>query len=72
MFGFALLFVYVSSAFPSPCLGKRELVFVLIVHLFFGYANVNLATFSLHTGVRGLLRLLFVALPGLFCLPFCT
>ena len=26
----------------SPCLGKRELVFVLIVHLFVSYAHVNL------------------------------
>ena len=29
------------------------------------------ATFSLPPGVRGWLRLLLVALPGLFCLPFC-
>ena len=29
-------------------------------------------TFSLPSGVRGWLRLLLVALPGLFCLPFCT
>ena len=28
-------------------------------------------TFSLPPGVRGWLRLLLVALPGLFCLPFC-
>ena len=27
-------------------------------------------TFSLPPGVRGWLRLLFAALPGLFCLPF--
>ena len=29
------------------------------------------ATFSLPPGVRGWLQLLLVALPGLFCLPFC-
>ena len=29
-------------------------------------------TFSLPPGVRGWLRLLLVALPGLFCLPFFT
>ena len=32
----------VLLAFWSPCLGKRELVFVLIVPLFVSYAHVNL------------------------------
>ena len=60
----------VLLAFWSPCLGKRELVFVLIVHLFVSYAHIICVTFSLPPGVRGWLRLLLVALPGLFCLPF--
>ena len=73
MFGLALLFVCVFSvllAFWSPCLGKRELVFVLIVHLFVGCATLICVTFSLPPGVRGWLRLLPVALPGLFYLHF--
>ena len=40
--------------------------------LFISYAHVNLCHFSLPSGVRGWLRLLLVALPGLFCLPFST
>ena len=40
---------------------------MLIVHLFVSYV-----TFSIPPGVRGWLRLLLVALPGLFCLPFCS
>ena len=43
---------------------------MLIVHLFVSYAHVNLFHFSLPPGVRGWLRLLLVALPGHFCLPF--
>ena len=41
-----------------------------IVHLFVSYAHVNLCHFSHPPGVRGWLRLLLVALPGLLCLPF--
>ena len=40
---------------------------MLIVHLFVSYAHVNLVTFSLPPGVEGWVRLLLVALPGLFC-----
>ena len=57
MFGLALLFVFVFSvllAFWSPCLGKRELVFVLIVHLFVSYAHVNLCHFFSSSWCRGL------------------
>ena len=56
MFGLALLFVCVSSvvlAFRSPCLDKRELVFVLIVHLFVSYAHVNLCHFFSSSWCRG-------------------
>ena len=45
MLGLALVYVCVSSvllAFWSPCVGKRELVFVLVVHLVVSYAHVNL------------------------------
>ena len=58
MFGLALLFVCVfllsGLAFWSPCLGKRELVFVLIVHLFVSYADVNLCHFFSSSGCQGL------------------
>ena len=43
---------------------------MLILHLFVSHAHVNLLLFSLPPGVGGWLRLLLVALPGLFCLPF--
>ena len=43
-------------------LGKRELVYVIIVH----FARVNFCPFSLTLGVRFWLRLLMMALPGLF------
>ena len=70
MFGLALLFVYVFLLsfwhFDHLAWGKRELVFVLIVHLFVSYAHVNLC----HFFSRGWLRLLVVALPGLFYLHF--
>ena len=73
MFGLALLFVYVFSvflAFRTPCLGKRELVFVLIVHLFVSYAHVNLCHFFSSSWCRGLAAASAMALPGLFYLPF--
>ena len=35
----------VLLAFWSPCLGERELVFVLIMHLFVSFAHVNLCHF---------------------------
>ena len=44
---------------------------MFIVHLFVSYAYVNLCHFSLPLDVRGWLRLLLLALPGHFCLPFC-
>ena len=50
MFGIVLLFVYVffcPFSILITLLGKRELVFVLIVHLFVSYAHVNLCHFCL-------------------------
>ena len=43
---------------------------MLIVHLFVSHVHVNLCHFFSSPVVRGWLRLLLVALPGLFCLPF--
>ena len=43
---------------------------MLIVHLFVSYAHVIFVTFSLPPGVGDWLRLLLMALPGLFYLPF--
>ena len=44
----------VVLAFWSPCLWKRELVFVLIVHLFVSYAHVNLCHFFSSSWCQGL------------------
>ena len=57
MFGLTLLCLCVSSvllAFCSPCLGKRGLGFVLIVHLFVSYAHINLCHFFSSSWCRGL------------------
>ena len=43
-----------------------------IVHCLLGMHTLICVTFSLPPGVRGWLRLLLVALFGLFCLPFYT
>ena len=50
----------------SPPLGKRELVYMLLVLLFVYFAYVILCPFSLALDARGWLRLVLVALPGLF------
>ena len=44
----------VLLAFWAPCLGKRELVFVLIVHLFVSYAHFNICRFFSFSWCRGL------------------
>ena len=44
---------------------------MLIVHLFLAILTLICVTLSLPPGVRGWLRLLLVALPGFFFLPFC-
>ena len=43
---------------------------MLMVHLFVTYAHVNLCHFFSSCWCRRLLRLLLVALSGLFCLTF--
>ena len=40
MSGFIVFLLYIS-----PCLGKREFVFVLIVHFFVTYEHINLCHF---------------------------
>ena len=50
----------------SPRLGKRELVCVLLVHLFVCFVRASLCHFSLHFGVRGWVRFVIVALHGIF------
>ena len=50
----------------SPRLGKRELICVLLVHLFVCFVRVGVCHFSLSLGVGGWLRFVIVALPGLF------
>ena len=47
-------------------LGKRELVCVLLVHLFVCFVHVSFCHFSLPLGVGGWLQFVIVALPGLF------
>ena len=64
-----VFFVLVSPfvlAFWSPCLGKRELVFVRRVHLFVCFVRVCFCPFSLPLGVEGWLRFVIVAYPGPF------
>ena len=67
LFVFVLLFFSVCLALWSPRFGKRELVCVLLVHLFVYFAHV-----SLPLGVGGWLQLVIVALPGIFYLRLCT
>ena len=62
--------ISVFLALRSPRLGKRELVYVFFVHLFILHLMVCVL-FSLPFGVRNWLRLVTVALPGLFCLSVC-
>ena len=73
MFGLALLFVYVFSvllAFDHLAWGSWSLCLSCICLL--AMHTLICVTFSLPPGVRGWLRFLLMALPGLFYLPFCT
>ena len=64
----SFFFFLILLALRSPCLGKRELVCVLFVHLFI---PVGLCLFPLPFGVGDWLQFVNVALPGPFFLPFC-
>ena len=57
-------FIPFSIVFTS--LGKRELVCVLLVHLFVCFVRVNFCHFSFPFDFGGWLRFVIVALPGLF------
>ena len=70
MLSLTLLFVLMFQHCDHR-LGKKEsctvCFYMLLVHLFvYLYALLNVL-FSLPLGVRGWLRLMIVALPGLFC-----
>ena len=60
----ALLFVLVLTCL-APRLDKRELVYVLFVHVFVYFARVNFYSFSLPLGVRVWLWFVILALSGL-------
>ena len=68
---FVLVFVQSYLALRSPRLGERELVYVLLVHLFVDFARVNFCPLALPLSVRDLLRLVIVALLGLSISIFC-
>ena len=57
-------------ALGSPRLEKKELVYVILVHLFVCFASVSICPFCFPLGVGGWLRFVSVALPGLFYLLF--
>ena len=75
MFGLALLFVYVFllsfQHFDHHAWGRGSWSLCLSCICLLAMHTLICVTFSLPPGVRGWLRLLLVALPGLFCLPFC-
>ena len=66
VFQFLLQIEVMMSIKTSPRLGKRELVCVLLVHLFVCFSRVNCCHFSLPLGVGGCLRFVIVAFPGIF------
>ena len=74
MFGLALLFVYVFllsfKHFDHLAWGRGSWTLCLSCICLLAMHTLICVTFSLPPGVRGWLRLLRVALPGLFCLPF--
>ena len=74
MFGLALLFVYVFLLsfyhFDHLAWGRGSWSLCLSCICLLAIHTLIRVTFSLPPGVRGLLRRLLVALPGLFCLPF--
>ena len=74
MFGLALLFVYVFllsfQHFDHPAWGRGSWSLCLSCICLLAMHTLICVTFSLPPGVGDWLRLLLVALPGLFCLPF--
>ena len=78
MFGITLHFVYTYVFllsfyhFDHLAWGRGEWSLCLSCICLLAMHTLICVTFSLPPGVRGWLRLLIVALPGLFCLPFCA
>ena len=76
MFGLALLFVYGFLLsfyhFDHLAWGRGGWSLWLSCICFLAMRTCICVTFLLPPGIRGWLRLLLVALPGLFCLPFFT
>ena len=74
MFGLALLFVYVFLLsflhFDHLVWGRGSWSLCLSFICLLAMHTLVCVTFYLPNGVRGWLRLLLLALPGLFCLPF--
>ena len=58
------LFVLFRSLICLAELGKRELVYMLLVHLYLYLAYVTFLSFSLPRGVGGGLWIVIVAFPG--------
>ena len=75
MFGLDLLFVYVFllsfEHFDHLAWGRGIWSLCLSCICLLAMHTLICVTFSLSPGVRDWLRLLLVALPGLFCLPLC-
>ena len=69
MFGLALIFVYVFH-FDHLAWGRGSWSLYLSCICLLAMHKLICVTFSLPPGVRDWLRLLLVALPGLFCLLF--
>ena len=65
MFSLALLFVSSPFSIVIASLGEERAV-LCASRAFVYFARVNFYNFSLPLGVRGWLRLVIVALPGLF------
>ena len=68
---FHFFFFFCLSHFDHLALGRRSWSLCLSFICLLAMHTLICVTFSLPPGVGGWLRLLLVALPGLFCLPFC-
>ena len=62
----------VLLAFWSPCLGNKELVFVLIVHLYVNCAHVNLCHFFSSSWCQGLAATSACGSSWTFLFTFCS
>ena len=70
MFSLALLFVllYFSPfSVVITSIGDKELVYVVLVHVFVYFARINVCHFSLPLGIRVWMRLVIMTLLGHLC-----